>query len=60
MQETIYAVQCILNGRSGTLPSVFDTESDAISYARLLDRLNKDHDVKTEIRVYECKEISYK
>lgn len=60
MSETIYAVQCILNGRSGTLPSVFDSESDAVTYARLLDKLNKDHDVETEIRVYECKEISYK
>jgi hypothetical protein len=60
MSETIYAVQFIINGRSGSLPSVFNLESDAISYARLLDRLNRDHDVKTEVRVYECKEISYK
>ena len=60
MQETYYAVNYIINGRSGSFPSIFDSKTDAIVYARQLDKLNKDHDVKTETHVYECKEISYK
>ena len=60
MTETFYAVNYIINERSGTMPHVFKTKSDAIVYAKQLDKLNKDHEVKTEVHVYECKEISYK
>ena len=60
MEETYYTVNYIINGRSGSFPSIFSSKSDAIVYAKQLDRLNKDHDVKTETHVYECKEISYK
>ena len=60
MQETFYAVSYIINDRSGSFPSIFKSKSDATTYAKRLDKLNKDSDVKTEVRVYECKEISYK
>ena len=60
MQETFYAVNYVINDRSGTLPSIFKSKSDAVTYATRLDKLNREHDVKTEVHVYECKEISYK
>ena len=60
MQETFYAVNYVINGRSGSFPSIFKLKSDAVVYAKQLDKLNKDHEVTTEVHVYECKEISYK
>lgn len=60
MSETVYAVQYIINNRSGSYPRTFDSRSDAVVYARLLENLNKDRDVVTDVRVYECKEIAFK
>ena len=60
MQETFYSVNYIINGRSGSFQHIFKSKTDAIVYARQLDKLNKDYEVKTETHVYECKEISYK
>lgn len=58
MGNVFYAVQFVINDRKGTLPSIFAFKSDAIDYATRLKNL-KDDDVKTEVHLYEVKEIEY-
>ena len=59
MDNTFYAVQFVINDRSGTLPSIFTTKAEAIAYITRLDKMRKSEDVKTEIHLYEVREITY-
>ncbi len=60
MSDTFYAVQYVINGRCGTLPSTFQSKSDAIEFATKLRGMSDERDsVKTEVRLYEVKEIKF-
>ena len=62
MGETFYAVQQVVNGRSGCLPAKVETLDDArnfIDTMRTYDGALDHSKIKIEYRVYEVKEISF-
>lgn len=59
MNDVFYAVQHIINGRSGCLPSTFLSKDEAVDFALHLEKISKDADVETKVRLYEVKEITY-
>lgn len=62
MEETFYAVQQVINGRSGTQPTIFSSLDDAREYATMLDGMADKHrsdDFKIEYRLYEVKELKW-
>lgn len=60
MEGIFYAVQYVLNGRSGCLPTTFTSKTDAIEFANDLKRFDHRLDnVKTEVHMYEVREIEF-
>lgn len=61
MEETFYAVQQVINGRAGTLPSKFSSLSEARAFINKLKRISKSNDftnITVEYHLYEIKELS--
>lgn len=58
MGETFYVVQQLINNRAGVLPSKFSSKTDAVKFINMLDAI-RNPNVKTEIHLYEVKEITY-
>lgn len=62
MGETFYAVQQVINGRAGTLPTKVSSLEEARSFVNTLKKYSDDlgpWDGKIEYHVYEVKEIEY-
>lgn len=61
MNGTFYAVQQVINGRSGTLPSKFPSLDEAREFVNMMNRVTGDHEydnIKVEFHVYEVKEVT--
>lgn len=62
MGDTFYAVQQVINGRSGCFPTKVDTLDDAREFIDMLKKHSESlgpSSIKIEYRVYEVKEISF-
>jgi hypothetical protein len=61
MGKTFYAVQQVINGRSGCLPTKLENLDDVREFIDMCERHNTSLDpsrIKIEYRIFEVKEIS--
>ena len=59
MAKTVYVVRQFINGYEGCRPSEFSSKDDAIEFINILKRFDTKEGIKSELRLYECKEIEY-
>lgn len=62
MGETFYAVQQVINGRGGCLPTKVETLDEARKFINTLEKYSEKlgpSDIKIEYHVYEVKEVTY-
>lgn len=62
MEDTFYAVQQAIDGRSGCFPSYFSSLDEAKTFANLLLKNMEElcvGGVKYEVHIYEVKELTY-
>lgn len=59
MDKTFYMVEQSINGRQGCLPTRIQGEMEAVEFATRLVRMAHEVGVKSEVHLYEVKEIEF-